>query len=644
MAYHPLDSTAGDIRLLYLLPSVDGEGDIQCKLEHRSLDKNATYSALSYVWGNPEPAKAITLNGNPQSVTPNLFAALRRLRHTTETMCLWIDALCINQGDNQERSSQVEQMGKIYETAEVVLMWLGEEENNSNLAMELIQLLYTTVRKEGRAVFEPERFDRLKDLLSNISFEQHWLALGHLFKRPYWSRVWIIQEVLLTNHALLSCGVSKSNWDNLMQILYLLSKSSFSYLLPAAKDILLNPASLPISLATMHARRTMGERMSFLDGLVLYRNRLATDPRDHVYAILSLVEHSDFKPDYNKPLFTLYREVAKFMIKMHESLDILSACKKAQLRTFSLHTAVLSLTESLGKGVEAARSEETEAQSDSEEGIRELENINKSLQEKYLPSWVPDWRDWVNESGYLLLDYSDKCYSEAGGNPQPQVDFLDDEHNLNKCYYEAGGRTKPKVHFPEDERLLVADGIRVDSIKVVSSKMTGSGSMSPAIKGGWDLWHLGDHPTHLYGDRKQQEAAFLQTIVTGRNLDGSKGNRHLSANSANAMFELGLTDDGQQEGDQHPTEREYMSISLMNPWFGFCITSQGFMGRVPHGTQPGDVVAVFLGAKVPFVLRKHRSEDRYFFVGECYIHGIMEGEVMNGLEKGEQDLEKFCLM
>jgi len=516
-------------------------------------------------------------------------------------------------------------MWKIYQNAEFVLMWLGEEEDSSNLAMELVQLLHKAVSDGDRIVpldAEPHRLDRLKDVFSNISFDQHWSALGHLFKRPYWSRVWIVQ-VLFASEAILCCGALKANWRTLTLQLYLMSKSTVSYLSPAASHTLLGPTSLPITLATMHTRQMIGEEMTFLDGLVFYRSRLATDPKDHVYAILNLVEHSDFKPDYSKSLYTLYREVTKFMIEKYENLDIFSACRKAHLRIFNLHTAVLSLVESLGSGVEAAMSEDWKAQSSGEieedsdmsaehpschslglrdshlnltqrtRGISKLATIHKRLQQKYLPSWVPDWRDVVPESGYVLLNYSDHCY------------------------YEASGTTKPKVHFPDDQQLSMADAIRIDGVKAVSPKVNGSGGVGLAIKGGWDLWRLGDHPTRLYGDQEQQQDAFRHTIVVGRNLDGSKGNRHLSAHAVNTMFGLDFIAEGKQEDDEHPNDREYMSIHLMNPRLGFCITNQGFMGRIPHGTQPGDIIVVFLGAKVPFVLRKHHNEDKYFLVGEC---------------------------
>jgi predicted nucleic acid-binding protein len=94
MAYQPLDATTGDIRLLYLLPSVNMEGDIQCELAYQNLDDKSPYSALSYVWGDPEAVEAITLNEKTAYVTRNLFAALRKLRHPTETAYLWVDALC----------------------------------------------------------------------------------------------------------------------------------------------------------------------------------------------------------------------------------------------------------------------------------------------------------------------------------------------------------------------------------------------------------------------------------------------------------------------------------------------------------------------------------------------------------------------
>ncbi|KAH8883497.1 heterokaryon incompatibility, partial [Thozetella sp. PMI_491] len=86
------------------------------------------YEALSYVWGPPNFSESISCHGVACKVTPNLLAALRRLRYTNKDRTLWVDAICIRQSDIDERIQQVSRMGDIYSQASRVLVWLGDED------------------------------------------------------------------------------------------------------------------------------------------------------------------------------------------------------------------------------------------------------------------------------------------------------------------------------------------------------------------------------------------------------------------------------------------------------------------------------------------------------------------------------------
>ncbi|KAE9377499.1 HET-domain-containing protein, partial [Stipitochalara longipes BDJ] len=111
--YQPLDSTVRGIRVL-LLEAGPKYADIRCQLRHERLDSNPNYEALSYVWGNTNNRRAISLHGHTHRVTASLECALRHLRHPVEARLLWVDALCINQEDIHEREQQVKHMGAIY--------------------------------------------------------------------------------------------------------------------------------------------------------------------------------------------------------------------------------------------------------------------------------------------------------------------------------------------------------------------------------------------------------------------------------------------------------------------------------------------------------------------------------------------------
>jgi Heterokaryon incompatibility protein (HET) len=137
--YPPL-SSASSIRIIHLEPSGDVDSKLKCRLTETSLECNPDYQALSYVWGDAKNPSSILCNGTAFEITRNLTAALRRLRQSHRVISLWVDSICINQGDIAERSEQVRMMDNIYRKASKVLIWLGceDEYEDTFLAMEYI--------------------------------------------------------------------------------------------------------------------------------------------------------------------------------------------------------------------------------------------------------------------------------------------------------------------------------------------------------------------------------------------------------------------------------------------------------------------------------------------------------------------------
>jgi hypothetical protein len=160
--YRPLNSSQREIRLLTLSPlsktkAADEKNLVCCDIEHYPfIRKNplvahttprfpwGDYAALSYVWGEPTPVKEIIVNGQRVAVRSNLEIALRIISQGPEVengMKLWVDALCINQSDFEERASQAKRMGEIFESARLVLAWLGPESDDSNVAIDFVRNL-----------------------------------------------------------------------------------------------------------------------------------------------------------------------------------------------------------------------------------------------------------------------------------------------------------------------------------------------------------------------------------------------------------------------------------------------------------------------------------------------------------------------
>ncbi|OOO14945.1 Heterokaryon incompatibility [Aspergillus oryzae] len=184
------------IRMLRLLPSENNTAQIQCQLVNYTLPTPGTedypYEALSYVWGSENTPQYIIIDGQTLSVTENLYTTLLYLRERQLERLLWIDAICINQGDEDEKAQQIQFMPMIYGQASQVIVWLGETADQSDKALETIRLA---------ADDEPS-----EDKPTDIQQEMNHTAIVRLLERPWFRRIWVLQEVHAAQDILLICG------------------------------------------------------------------------------------------------------------------------------------------------------------------------------------------------------------------------------------------------------------------------------------------------------------------------------------------------------------------------------------------------------------------------------------------------------
>lgn len=183
LTYKPLDFPSWETRFIKIHQVEPGHyhsSPVSCDLFHGSLiNAGNDYVALSYCWGVHRVTRGIYVNGILRNVTTNLEAALRALRESGIQQ-VWIDAVCMNQSDNYERSYQVSRMGSIYSQASKLVVWLGNSEDDSDKAMQLLATL------SSRGV--PEN---LREPIHNFR-----APIACLLMRPYWQRVWIVQSLL----------------------------------------------------------------------------------------------------------------------------------------------------------------------------------------------------------------------------------------------------------------------------------------------------------------------------------------------------------------------------------------------------------------------------------------------------------------
>ena len=345
--YRPLDPQSQQIRLLRIFPSSELEAPIHCSIFKADLkdDPPPIYRALSYVWGDPKLTAEINIEGTkgPTTIGLNLSLAIRYVRHDSDDVVLWADALCINQNDIQERSDQVRKMGSVYGGAKEVIAWLGEEDDDTNIAMELVESWATFMdmpnnfegigeQRMGAAMLEPVQ--RLVPMALDSRANSALLALA---EKPYWVRAWVYQELSLAENVVIQSGTVSKTLDCFLkayqglQMLYVVSmlgETPTGFV--ANADFMTRPWVHMLSIVGS----SRGMRPSSLTTLPLKMLRSfkaldSTDPRDKVFALLGFVALDGpyaelITPDYEKSTEQVYLDVAKYLILTEQTLDVLN--------------------------------------------------------------------------------------------------------------------------------------------------------------------------------------------------------------------------------------------------------------------------------------------------------------------------------
>ncbi|KAH8203871.1 hypothetical protein TruAng_001935 [Truncatella angustata] len=213
--YEPLDTTKSEIRLLTLFPDADFDADIVCLLKVVSLDETTDFEAVSYVWGDVSTRQSISVGGELMLVTVNLVAALRRLRQPQARRVVWVDAICIDQGNISEKNTQIPLMARLYRSAKSVLAWLGEPTDAMEAAI-LWALGYVDAKDESRSDLDSlhsaasdQNNDKVENLLhsANDRMSQPLSGIAQFKELPYWKRMWTLQEYKLpTVEPICLCG------------------------------------------------------------------------------------------------------------------------------------------------------------------------------------------------------------------------------------------------------------------------------------------------------------------------------------------------------------------------------------------------------------------------------------------------------
>lgn len=300
--YQPLPDD-DSIRLLCLQPSSSHDTDLRGFFELTTVSKCFndfidSFTALSYVWGDPMQTGFIHIDQCRVKITASLEAALRDMCDSSRVHRVWADALCVNQCDDDEKAKQVASMDRIYRSATHTIIYLGPLTPGANRVLESAQKLSGC---GFGSLVEP---DEGKDALFAV-------AEDHLLSRPWFRRVWTFQELVASRDPWIQCGTKSSRWIDICNLL-----------LPARTKTVSSPLSL---LQNMDDTRKSNAN-ALHDLLIERRGFSATDARDMIYAHIGIATDralisQNFKADYSETCTTvdLYIRYANYALAKRSS-------------------------------------------------------------------------------------------------------------------------------------------------------------------------------------------------------------------------------------------------------------------------------------------------------------------------------------
>lgn len=561
-----------------------------------SSEGTPIYEAVSYRWGSEARTDEILVDGKRFCVTRSAFDLLLARRSVWRERTIWIDAICIDQSNNEEKTQQVLLMADIYRRASRVIVFLGSDWQARFGVQELI----------CRLAYPRMRYETTKN-----RYSPQWWALMRLLTNGYFNRVWIIQEVVAGMQVEVYCGGYYIKWEHVSRVTRFLLDSDQRYRTMQTADheklrwITSNTFEniLGISLLksenesnAYHSQEQSLERLLF--GTLSFD---AKDPRDKLFALFGLARHDVasnlVKPDYTKRIEQVFEDLARYLFLEKENA--------------SLHLLALA-------------------------------GIGFSTLRMSVPSWVPDLTEKRELYPYIIPQYQERgmfCPYSASGTTIAEIS----EGPLRATLVVRGilvdkvlvlstaGAFNSGIHQNEE----------IDVVKMGCQKYAVAKAAVELIVEHIDLWPSNREIAQpllwraLVGDRVCQQSPahpkfenifyywlrFMKLIVEAaksRSSPSDEPNIRLSPRSSQ-VFDAG----------SHKPYDEAVTQACSGRCFA--ITEAGRLCLVPPLSRAEDFVFIPFGAPTPFVIRKKTQSvvvDTYELVGDAYVQGLMYGEAI----------------
>lgn len=574
--YEKLKSSTST-RLMELLPGQLAD-QLECRLRTVDLQTKPNYEAVSYVWGTEDNKPTILCDGFPYGITQNLAAALQHFRNTESPRILWVDSICIDQSNIEERNQQVRTMHHVYLQATHVLIWLGEESESCSLSKvaEAVRKL-ASFRTDGfenawNGYFEQSslapnkndhvqaqlsEYERLRNMLGELCPEpEEWIAFEQCRQSPWFTRAWTFQESFHGGRKcifhiggirfpseMFEMACTVGDWANIV-----INRP------PSRHD--------PESTVLRFQIFSPESESSFLTLANLLRVRRGAKckcPSDLVYSVLSVASTCPkILPDYNKPFQTVFAQATTEVIATEHNLDI-------------------------------------------------FQDVSQVFGPYELPSWVPDWRFSVPLSAIPARVFT----------PDRKQNFC--ATNASDLYYSTSN----------DERSLIVRGNIIS--RILATHSVDLNKYEEVVEFAADQLCKGTHWRKAMYDKKYTLYASLIRILC---FDCDITDFRLGVDSsrwdADTWSSMRLLISEYHDGTRHGQERYNHFIRALNfsvRYLQLMVTDGKKVGVAPQLAQPGDMVVLLHGGKVPYIIRSFG--EAYTFVGECFVDGIMYGEALD---------------
>ncbi|TQV91995.1 ankyrin and het domain-containing protein [Cordyceps javanica] len=650
-----------ETRILHIQPG-KFEDEIVCSLVHMSLKGGSSpYEALSYCWGrstnvefippddaivsyafgsedgesgqipfrdmldHPElhrtyvnfggrlPPGNILCDGVSVEVGGELLRAIQRIRREAEVLRIWIDALCIDQENIEERNEHVLMMGRVYAGASHVRIWLGEDTGIDGQGLLVLEGIVNIAESIGEAQFRNlGNFEIRKRLLTDPrTTELDWESLHQFFDRAWFHRIWVLQEAANASRATVHVGSWTVDWDWLAQAVHFAKAFKMDMVL---KSFALKSLGVMQWLRNDQTESNEPIAIPLLDLLEETRVFESTLPADKIYAVLSLADQTvDAPVDYAMGAEESFTQLAVQFLEEKQSLDILSHCM--------------------------------------------LPAMPSKLK---LPSWVPDWtvHGWVEPLRSRALK------ATAAGTSKPRMRISKDRSQLliwGKVLgsIEAIESTKTITHLANTPKGLAGPkfGIRKldleqdDAVSLPHNMTLQERNLSrqsyhreEARATLYDIYRVAS-PTGTPSQKVRESLA--RAFACNRTRDGSDlgadfmlgFDLHSMVASSNDTFEAVSRWMIQEATGASETSRVGRAfgkrmMKAFEEWTGshekWCfnrrfIRTTDSLGWAVNGAKVGDVVALLYGGSYPFVLRE-QEQGKFTIVGDCYLDRYMEGQ------------------